>query len=116
MPKVCLSRSEWFDLLIVLGVAAMGVAALVAPKPFLAVMPSCLITRLTGYHCWGCGITRAIVSAVKGDLVSAWHYNPLFVIVLPMLCWEYLRVFRRVMAFLRPLRHGLPLFSSPSAR
>src|SRR6056300_1488166 len=35
----------------------------------------CLFTLLTGHHCWGCGLSRALWSLVQGDLLAAYHYN-----------------------------------------
>ncbi|WP_157288401.1 DUF2752 domain-containing protein [Uliginosibacterium gangwonense] len=97
-----LSRN--LDALIALGVAAMGLCALVAPSLFLAISPSCLITTLTGHHCWGCGMTRAVVAALRGDFALAWHYNGMVVIVLPLLCVEYFRLLRRVACSVMRLR------------
>ncbi len=37
----------------------------------------CVFKRLTGYPCAGCGMTRAFVSILSGDLYAAWHYNAL---------------------------------------
>jgi hypothetical protein len=96
MRRGLLSRSEWFDALIALGVATMGLCALVAPSLFLAISPSCLITALTGHHCWGCGMTHAVAAALRGNFALAWHYNAMVVLVLPLLCGEYLRLLCRV--------------------
>ena len=35
----------------------------------------CLFTLLTGHHCWGCGLSRALWSLVQGDFLGAYHYN-----------------------------------------
>jgi len=110
MPKAALSRSEWLDVLIVLGVAAMGLCALAAPTWFLSISPSCLFTTLTGHHCWGCGMTRAVVAALKGDFARAWQYNGMVVVVLPLLFAEYFRLLRRVIhAVSRVRTRAVPL-------
>ena len=42
----------------------------------------CLITKITGVHCLGCGMSRAFFALIKGDLHSAAEYNVLvFVLV-----------------------------------
>ena len=39
---------------------------------------SCPIKFLTGISCAGCGMSRAWLSLLKMDFVSAFHYHPLF--------------------------------------
>jgi hypothetical protein len=46
----------------------------------------CLITRLSGYHCPGCGMTRACMHMIHFDFAGAWQYNKLSFVVLPILC------------------------------
>jgi hypothetical protein len=46
----------------------------------------CLFTILSGYHCWGCGLTRACMHMIHLDFVTAEAYNRMVFIVLPMLC------------------------------
>ena len=43
----------------------------------------CLLTLLTGGYCPGCGITRMFMSLFRGDIVSAFRYNQLVMVVLP---------------------------------
>ena len=42
----------------------------------------CPFEFLFGVTCPGCGMTRALISFVKLDFVSAFHYHPLFGLVL----------------------------------
>ena len=49
----------------------------------------CLFKNLTGRECWGCGITRAVISAVQFDFATAFHYNKLIVVVFPLLVYEW---------------------------
>lgn len=51
----------------------------------------CIFKNLFGVECWGCGITRAIFSALNFRFYDAWEYNPLFVVVLPLLVFLWLR-------------------------
>ncbi len=46
----------------------------------------CLFTRLSGYHCPGCGMTRACMHLIHLDLVPALQYNKVAFVVLPILC------------------------------
>jgi len=36
----------------------------------------CMLRRMTGMTCPGCGLTRCFISLAHGDLASAWSYNP----------------------------------------
>jgi hypothetical protein len=47
----------------------------------------CLFKNLTGHECYGCGMTRAILSGIHLQFVNAFHYNKLFIIVLPLLVY-----------------------------
>ena len=47
----------------------------------------CLIKNIFGVECWGCGITRAIVSTVQFEFTEAYRYNKLIVVVFPLLVY-----------------------------
>ena len=49
----------------------------------------CLFKNIFGIECWGCGITRAVLSAVQLDFANAFHYNKLIVIVFPILVYVW---------------------------
>jgi hypothetical protein len=51
----------------------------------------CLYKNLTGHECYGCGMTRAIFSAIHLKLSDAWHFNRLSVIVIPLLAYIWLK-------------------------
>ncbi|MBR2460441.1 MAG: DUF2752 domain-containing protein [Clostridia bacterium] len=38
----------------------------------------CLLLGTTGIPCPGCGLTRATLSALRGDIATAFAYHPLF--------------------------------------
>ena len=43
----------------------------------IAFLPVCCPFHLiTGIPCPGCGMTRAFLALAKGDLITAFHYNP----------------------------------------
>jgi hypothetical protein len=47
----------------------------------------CLFKNITGHECFGCGMTRAILSAIHFQFAEAVHYNKLFEVVLPILIY-----------------------------
>ncbi len=49
------------------------------------IYPKCPFLTITGYKCPGCGSLRFVHSLLHGDLVGAWHYNPLLLGALPFL-------------------------------
>jgi hypothetical protein len=49
----------------------------------------CLFDNLLGHECYGCGITRAVLSVLHFDFVAAWRYNRLVVVVAPLLAWVW---------------------------
>ncbi len=72
---------------------------------FLTTDGLCAVRRLTGYPCPGCGMTRAVLSALRLDFRAAFAYHPLWV-TLPLLFVLALRaatprIFRRILAKLR---------------
>lgn len=42
----------------------------------------CLFKNTVGIPCPGCGMTRALLSVLKGDLITAFYYHPLWVVVI----------------------------------
>jgi hypothetical protein len=47
--------------------------------------PACPVYRYLHIYCPGCGSTRALASLLHGRVIDAMHYNPLFVMLLPLL-------------------------------
>ena len=43
---------------------------------------TCIIKWLTGISCGGCGMSRAFLSLLKGDIYLAFYYHPLFPLVI----------------------------------
>jgi hypothetical protein len=52
---------------------------------------TCPIRFLTGISCAGCGMSRAWFSLLRLDIVSAYHYHPLFWLPVPMVILLLLR-------------------------
>ena len=51
----------------------------------------CLIKNITGHDCWGCGITRAIISVVQLNFKEAYDYNKLIIVVFPLLFYVWVK-------------------------
>jgi len=43
----------------------------------------CIFKWITGISCPGCGITRAVLSALRLDFKTALYYHPLFWLIIP---------------------------------
>ncbi len=69
-----------------IALAIFPIALLILPGNFFDGGPElCLFTRLSGYHCPGCGMTRACMHLTHLDLGWALTYNKMSLVVLPML-------------------------------
>ncbi len=49
---------------------------------FLTGRSICLFYNVTGVPCPGCGMTRAFLHLLKGDILHAFQYHPLFPLVI----------------------------------
>ena len=54
------------------------------PPDRFPVYPPCPFHMLTGLLCPGCGATRALAALLHGQVQEAWHWNALFVLLLPL--------------------------------
>ncbi|RKM55613.1 DUF2752 domain-containing protein [Butyrivibrio sp. X503] len=64
-------------------IAVIAVVALYVFFHFVGI--GCPIRFITGVSCMGCGTTRAVHSALRLDMKSAFDYHPLFWVPLPAL-------------------------------
>jgi hypothetical protein len=53
--------------------------------------PACPFRTVTGFACPGCGSTRGLHRLVHGDVVGAFEFNPLMVVMLPFLLYALVR-------------------------
>lgn len=60
-----------------------------------SLLPPCLFHKLTGLDCPGCGATRAAWHALHGHFYTALTFNPLLVLLVPILLWAAARAFAR---------------------
>ncbi|TAL40628.1 MAG: DUF2752 domain-containing protein [Methylovulum sp.] len=56
----------------------------------------CLFKNITGNECYGCGMTRALLSAIHFQFENAFHYNKLFLIVLPLLIYIWAKTLKKI--------------------
>lgn len=92
-----LNAARLFDLLVFVLLTGLGVAAIAAPNFVLQYSPPCIFNYFFGFnYCWGCGLTRATLAVLDGNLEMAWHLNRLIFIVLPLIIFQYIRFFIRV--------------------
>jgi len=92
MSAVAQPLRAWRPATVALGAAGLG-AMLVGvwllrsfdPNAAGSLFPSCVFHDLTGWHCPGCGITRALHALVHFDFARALAMNALLVASLPVL-------------------------------
>lgn len=53
--------------------------------------PVCLFHQVTGWECPGCGGLRATHQLLHGNIVAAWRFNPMVVLLAPVAVWFTLR-------------------------
>ncbi len=66
------------------GAPALLLLAALLPPAGLGI-PVCLFRALSGLPCPGCGLTRALVALLHGDLAAAFVYHPYSFVLLPLL-------------------------------
>ena len=51
-------------------------------------LPSCPIHDLTGFYCMTCGATRAVLSLMQGQILTALRQNALIVLSMPPAAYQ----------------------------
>jgi Protein of unknown function (DUF2752) len=54
----------------------------------LSQLPFCPMAGVLGIPCPGCGLTRATLAALHGDLRGAFHLHPLVFVLTPLFVWS----------------------------
>lgn len=68
----------------------------------------CLYTLITGKHCIGCGMIRALSCLIHGDLHRSWDFNHLVIIIAPLLAYVWIKELlktRRIPPAIPPMHH-----------
>lgn len=76
------TKKELTELGIILSLTAIAcLILLIAPpgSPRAKWLPKCMLYRLTGLYCPGCGATRALSALLHGDWKSSLHNNLLLI-------------------------------------
>ncbi|MCH5218645.1 MAG: DUF2752 domain-containing protein [Muribaculaceae bacterium] len=76
-------RRVWLWLGVGVALCFLALYTLVDPSTS-AWLPRCPLLTLTGLECPGCGSQRAVHALLNGDLPGAWGFNPLLVVMLPV--------------------------------
>lgn len=73
----------WPSTLLAIGTIVLVASWLFVPGPDASVtlfgspvFPTCAVLERTGAPCGQCGMTRSWVWAARGELATAWRYNP----------------------------------------
>ena len=73
------------------GILLIPAILFLIPVDWLEKQPSiCLFKCITGRECYGCGMTRAVLSAMHFRFTDAFNYNKLAIIVLPLLVYIWI--------------------------
>lgn len=97
-----------FVLAVAVPIVCAATAALVLRNIELipTIFPACKIKRLTGLNCASCGATRSTLALLRGDIKTAFWYNPMYI---AFLCWlGYLYTRLVVSLAVRPYRRYVP--------
>ncbi|MBI2805663.1 MAG: DUF2752 domain-containing protein [Planctomycetes bacterium] len=88
-PDRARGRRAQVVLVLLASVVVPGAASILYafPPAEYSFFPPCWFYWLTGLHCPGCGATRCVHSLLHGDLAQAFAWNPLFVLVSPLLIY-----------------------------
>ena len=76
-------------LVVFLLLAGIGGILLVGVYRGVSWLPSCTLYKHTGIHCPGCGLTRAVKALMRFDVVEAFRYNPVAVVLSPLLLYWF---------------------------
>jgi hypothetical protein len=68
------------------GLVAGGVLFVFDPRRY-HFYPTCFFHQTTGLLCAGCGALRALHQLLHGHLVTAFRFNPLVIVSLPLVAW-----------------------------
>jgi hypothetical protein len=61
----------------------------------------CLSVVLFNQECYGCGMGRALINLLHFNILAAYHFNPLSLIVFPLLVFVWLKEILKKIRVLR---------------
>lgn len=84
-------RRGWWPVLATLGAAGIALVLFLFNPSQYGFYPRCMLYVMTGIYCPGCGASRATYQLLHGHVLTAMHYNVLFVLSLPFAAFYSLR-------------------------
>jgi hypothetical protein len=92
-----LKSNQLVELMTLVLLTLLALLAWLMPDWLNQISPPCLFSHFFDFnYCWGCGLTRATLAILDGNLEMAWHLNWLIFIVLPLIIFQYIQFFVRV--------------------
>ena len=86
-----MKETYWLNLKIV-GLTILPFILFYLPIGYIESGPTiCIYKNITGHNCYGCGMTRGIISFIQGDFSGSIEYNPLIVFVFPIGVMIYIK-------------------------
>jgi hypothetical protein len=83
-----LKNKTHLNQVLAIGILLIPVVIFLIPTEWIRNQHSiCLFLNITGHECYGCGMTRAIFSAIHLRFSDAFHFNRLSPVVLPVLIY-----------------------------
>ncbi len=77
--------------------AIIPICLILLPKDFFNYGQSiCLSIFLFNKECYACGLTKAIMHFLHLDVLKAYQFNKLSIVVFPFLCFSYYKEIRRI--------------------
>lgn len=78
-----LGANRW----VVVGAVYILVAVCLYHCRIADIFPPCVISKIIGRPCPGCGLTRAGLSILRLDFRTAWSFNPTIFLVVPAMLY-----------------------------
>ena len=88
------TQRVWKGVLIAAALALVGVVFFLFDPVRNSFYPLCLFHNLTGLNCPGCGGLRALHHLTHGEILAAFHCNPLLMALLPIVAFLAFRWFK----------------------
>jgi len=77
---------------VITGILILPVILFIIPFDWVREQHSvCLFKLVTGNECYGCGMTRAVLSVIHFRFEDAIHYNKMVTIVFPLLIYIWIK-------------------------
>src|SRR5688500_15995711 len=80
-----MGRQQLQILIVTIAVIALSLLYFFYPASEGSFHPDCILNKLTGLFCPGCGSQRAVSALVHGDILQAADFNILLLLSLPLL-------------------------------